>query len=322
MALFDEEDPHGDTGIDADLSFRGRLPPLSMLRAFESTCRTGSMRRAAQDLGVDHTVVSHHMRNLQAWMRCKLFDAGPRGVSMTPEGKLLFKAVRRGLTEIAMASAEIRPSPYVKRLLVSCTPGLATRWLTPRLSEIEALLEGVEFSLQTSDNPESIDDGPDGANLLIGFGHRSEWPACAQPLVRPRMFPVASPSWINQHGLPASLKALSQRPLIHEAGSRQWADWFRSNGLALKERLTGPTLSNAALGLDAAVAGQGVALTTRLMAGDDLDSKRLIELFSTDIYLGEYYTSVPQIATNARFSKDFLRWLKNELTVTECPQVG
>lgn len=317
MAAFDEDDPHGERGNDEDLSFRGRLPPLGMLRAFESTCRTGSMRRAAQDLGVDHTVVSHHMRNLQAWMRCKLFDAGPRGVSMTDEGKVLFEAVKRGFTEIALASAEIRPSPYVKRLLVSCTPGLATRWLTPRLSEIEALLEGVEFSLQTSDNPDSVDDGSHKACLVIGFNYRGNWPAGAQPLVRPRMFPVASPSWIRQHGHPASLKALSQRPLIHEAGSRQWGDWFRSNGLALKQRLTGPTLSNAALGLDAAIAGQGVALTTRLMAGDDLDSKRLTELFSTDIYLGEYYISVPQTTANVGFSNAFLRWLKSELNLTE-----
>jgi DNA-binding transcriptional LysR family regulator len=58
-----------------------------MLRAFEAAGRTGSMRAAAEDIGVSHTVVSRHVRNLVHWFSQKLVRTGPRGDELTPEGE-------------------------------------------------------------------------------------------------------------------------------------------------------------------------------------------------------------------------------------------
>ena len=74
-----------------------KLPPLVMLRAFEAAGRTGSMRRAAEDIGVSHTVISRHVKNLEYWIGRKLVRSGPRGVELTTEGEVLLAATSRAI---------------------------------------------------------------------------------------------------------------------------------------------------------------------------------------------------------------------------------
>src|ERR1700722_14250363 len=79
---------------------RWQLPPLTMVRAFEATGRMGTMRKAADDINVSHTVISRHVRNLEAWIGRKLVTAGPRGVVLTKEGELFFSTVTKAFQMI------------------------------------------------------------------------------------------------------------------------------------------------------------------------------------------------------------------------------
>lgn len=287
------------------------LPPLVMLRAFEAVARMGSMRKAADDIGVSHTVVSRHVRNLEHWMGQKLVAATPRGVALTPQGETLFVAVSRAFRIIANTTAELRPAAARSALRIWCMPGLATRWLTPRLSEIEAAMGAVDISLR------AIDRLPDfaarEADLMIGFGSFDDLPPGAEQLVLPRMFPVASPAWIARHGAPKTLAELAEAPLIHEESRQQWTDWFDAMGVKLRTELRGPRLWDANLGFDAALAGQGVALVTRLTAGAEIDSGRLVEILASTVRLGGYYTLVaPQRAADPVLAR-FESWLADNL---------
>lgn len=82
---------------------------------------------------------------------------------------------------------------------------------------------------------------------------------------------------------------LAHGPLIHEEDRQQWLAWFRAIGHDPGSPPAGPRLWNANLGLDAALAGQGVALATPLNAGSDIVAGRLVELFATDVRLGGYH---------------------------------
>ncbi|MBU1304948.1 MAG: LysR family transcriptional regulator [Alphaproteobacteria bacterium] len=288
------------------------LPPLIMLRAFEAVARMGSMRKAADDIGVSHTVVSRHVRNLEHWMNLKLVTATPRGVVLTPQGETLFASVSRAFRIIANTTAELRPASPRSGLSIWCMPGLATRWMTPRLSEIEGAMGGVEISLR------AIDRMPDfaarEADLMIGFGRFDALPAGAKPLVLPRMFPVASPQWIARSGMPKDLAALAQAPLIHEESRQQWTDWFDAMGIKLQGELRGPRLWDANLGFDAALAGQGVALVTRLTAGTEIEGGRLVEILQSAVHLGGYYLLIaPQRIGDPALVR-FEQWLEMHLS--------
>lgn len=294
---------------------RGRLPPLGMLRAFEAAGRLSSMRKAAQDVGLSHTVVSRHIRNLEAWLGTRLVSAGPRGIQLTQDGRRLLDTVSQAFDLIAGTVGEFRPASPRGVFRIWCMPGLATRWLTPRLSEIEHLQPGVEIVLRASDT--APDFSRFEADLMIGFGDMKDLPAGAVPLVHPRMFPVVSPDWARDNPVPRTYAELAKGPLIYEESRQQWLDWFAAVGFTPREPLTGPRLWNANLGLDAALAGQGIALATRLNTADEIAAGRLIELFDTEIRLGGYYLMAPPERRTDPILSRFRSWIQRSVEETE-----
>lgn len=273
--------------FDNERPLAGRLPPLTMLRAFEATGRTGSMRKAAHDIGISHTVVSRHIQNLEAWIGWKLLNAGPRGVTLTPEGQSLYAATASAFQSIANASAQLRSTAGADELHIWCAPGLATRWLIPQLDDIRAAISSGEVLLRAVDHFPDFARGE--ADLMIGFGDFDNLPDRAIPLAQPRMFPVASPEWLAKYGTPATLQDLTKLPLIHEDSYTQWSQWLHAAGIETDGALTGPRLWDANLGFDAALAGQGVALTSNLMVAREVKDGRLVELFDTNIRVGGYF---------------------------------
>jgi DNA-binding transcriptional LysR family regulator len=275
------------------------------LRAFEAAARHASMRRGAEEIGLSHTVVSRQVRDLEHWFGRKLVRTSPRGVTLTAEGEALLATVSRAFEAIAAVAQDLRRERQHGRLSIWCYSGLATRWLTPRLSELEAALGSVEIELRaTEDVP---DFAAKQADAFIGYG-APPLPYGALTLAAPRMFPVASPSWLARHGRPADLDALIRLPLIHERSRQQWTSWFERAGHT-PAVLSGPRLSDAGLSFDAALAGQGVALVNGLMAADELANGTLLELFDSDIVLGSYYLLVAPARANDATMLAFRDWL-------------
>lgn len=287
-----------------------KLPPMILLRAFEATARTGSMRRAADDVGISHTVVSRHVRNLEHWFGQDLITAGPRGVVLTEQGEVLYEAVSRAFRIIGNATAELRPSPTAS-LKIWCFPGFATRWLAPKLTQLEEALDNCDITLRAIDRIPNFAEGE--ADVMIVYAGRDAVPEGATPLLAPRMFPVASPLWIARHGAPQTPEELASASLIHEESKQQWTDWFEAMGVRLRSDLKGPKLWDANLGFDAALAGQGVALASRITAGQELAEGRLVELLKSDIRLGGYHLLVGSKTQNQRVVTRFAQWLGDTL---------
>lgn len=194
-------------------------------------------------------------------------------------------------------------------------PGLAARWLTPRFAAVQRTIPKAELTLRAIDQMPSFD--AQEADVMIGFARASDMPEGATPLVSPRMFPVASPSWIHDHGVPTSLDALARCPLIHEESRHQWTEWLELAGATLNHSLTGPRLSDANLALDAALASVGVALTSKLMAQEELAEGRLIELFKTKVHLGRYFFLASPASQQDPLTDKFYEWLTLQMSETE-----
>jgi LysR family glycine cleavage system transcriptional activator len=110
------------------------LPPLVALRAFEASARLGSHRRAAEELCVDHTVVSKHIRKLEQDLGTQLMTAGPAGTQLTAAGAEYYRHISEALGVIATATERLRERNACPTLHVACSPGFAVRWLVPRIS--------------------------------------------------------------------------------------------------------------------------------------------------------------------------------------------
>jgi LysR family glycine cleavage system transcriptional activator len=275
------------------------LPPLVALRAFEAAARHGSMRQAAEAMSVSHSVVSRHIRNLESWLGVRLFEQGRRSACLTPEGQRYFLAVSGALDRISAATEGIRPGNRARTLNIWCVPGLASRWLLPKLGAVRELIPDVEISIRpTLDVPDLTKYDVD---LLIGYGPIEVDGLLQTELMVPRVIPVASPAFVKAHPGIGEARDLMRAPLLHEVSADYWRQWFEANGILHTTPLKGPRLWYLNSVLDAARNSQGVALAPEIVVAGEVREGHLVALTDSRIRLGCYnlYTRKEKAANRA-----------------------
>lgn len=244
------------------------LPSLTSLRAFEAAARLCSFKLAAEDLAVTATAISHRIRVLEEYLGCPLFLRRPRAVELTPEGRMLFAAVSRGLETIAAAIIQIR-RPARATVGLSVTPAFAAKWLVPRLPALQAAQPEIDLHLHASNTPVDLNAG--AAELAIRYGNGPYPGIVASRLLQDRFAPVASPRLLQTVGHDPE-----RWPLIHFDWQRpprlelSWRAWESASGRNLPQRDTGIRYSEESHAIQAAIAGQGVALVSLLLVEQEL----------------------------------------------------
>ncbi|MDO5290780.1 MAG: LysR substrate-binding domain-containing protein [Pseudomonadota bacterium] len=234
------------------------LPSLDALQVFEAAARLGSFKAAAAQLCVTPTAVSHRIRALEAALGCPLFVRQVRAVTLTAEGQQLLATVSHSLHAIADTLARIR-QPARHGVTVSVTPEFAAQWLVPRLAALPAACPGIDLHVHASYDTADLNAGMADVAVRYGGGN---WPGVqAEPLFQECFAPVAAPAL--QARLPADAR---QWPLIHmnwrlpTHQAFDWAAWARAAHLPPQAMQTGARYSDGTHALQAALAGQGVAL--------------------------------------------------------------
>ncbi|WP_112664321.1 transcriptional regulator GcvA [Microvirga flavescens] len=265
------------------------LPPLPWLRTFEAVARYLSFTRAAEELCVTQSAVSHQVRQLEAFLDCRLFVRNNPGIALTDEGSLLFAGIADGLERMRMGVQRVRARGQVGVLTVAASTSFGTWWLVPRLGRFASRHPQIEVRLAAMD--EMPDFSRDGVDIAI-VGQPSEkvkHSATCMPLVREEVFPVCSPALLNPDGT-FSLDDLKRHPLLHETGylhaslypSRpelDWNTWLPYLGLADAQMIHGPRFSHFGLALRAAIEGAGVVLGRSPMIDAELAAGRLVRPF-------------------------------------------
>ena len=283
--------------------------PLTALRALEVTGRLGSLAKAAEELRVTIGAVSQHIRKAEAQLGRSVFERTPRGLRATPVGVQLLASLTHGFQEIAraIAAAEARPSAV---LTVSVAPVLAAKWLVPRLTRFYAAHPGLQLRIDASSQLVDFEISDVDAGVRVGAG---PWPNVrVEKLAGLELFPVCSPALATQI---RDLEDLRSLPIIRDHGSpSRWPQWLAARGCADLPLPAGPIYSDAALCLEAAIAGQGVAMAWPTLAADALKSNLVLAPFPERVASGEFYwlatSPVRPLSANIRV---FARWLRAEL---------
>jgi DNA-binding transcriptional LysR family regulator len=288
-----------------------KLPSMKHLRAFEAVGRLGSVRQAALELGLDHSVVSRHVRAAQADIGVKLVDISPRGVELTDVGKRYHESVFATLRSLAAATDEAARSARPHMLMVWANHGFALRWLTPRLDQFQRAHPRIEITLRSADTPADLMRSE--VDVAITYGAFPGPGLRSIVLARPRAFPVASPAWIARHKTITAPPDLLRAPLIHEESERQWRSWLVAAGVDPPAAFSGLRLSHAHLAIEAAKRGQGVAIANELLAGDDIASGDLVEIGRTDIHLAPYTLAARADRWSQNAVERFRTWIVRNL---------
>lgn len=251
-----------------------RLPPLSGLRAFEAAARLQSFSRAAEEIHVTHGAVSHQVKSLEAFLEVALFVREGRRVVLTSDGRLFADRVRAALRDIGEAAESIGRRQRDKQLTVSMLPSFAARWLMPRLGRF--MERHPDISVNVHAALDLVDFARDGVDMAVRFGN-GDWPGAeVEKFMDDERFPVASPR-LNRGRLPAQPAELAKYRLL-STDDEPWTPWFKAAGVKLPEP-GGPMFNDAAMMVQAAIDGRGIAFARRSISEGDLAAGNLVRLF-------------------------------------------
>lgn len=292
-----------------------RLPSMQTLRAFEAAARLASYSAAAQELGLTHGAISHRIRELEAAVGITLFRRTGRNMTPAREAVTLLAQVREALGILQRALPEA-VSTDPSRFVISVHPSLATHWLVRRIGSFMRSEPELNVEVRsTADLGQFLSQGVDVA-IRYGAGN---WPnTLGERLAGEVLFPVCTPAYRDAMRLrtPADLRRC--RLLRH--AWQPWSPWLRAARVRLREPSTGLTLSDSGMLLEAAAAGEGIALARSVFAIDELASGRLVrpfELTVDDNY--SYYITWQSGAPLTRAGEAFRDWLRAEF-VTGVPR--
>jgi LysR family transcriptional regulator, glycine cleavage system transcriptional activator len=257
------------------------LPSLLALRSFESAGRLESFARAAAELHLTPSAISHQVRALESWLACPLFVRTARRVVLTDAGRRLMDAMTPALDRIEDACAELRPT-RTRTLAVHCAPSFATKWLGPRLADFMHVHREITLRFSSSAEPVRFDDdSPIDIDIAYGL-HGRQAGMESQPLGVEITAPLCSPAFAKAYAL-RDAKDIARCTLIDsKLNPVQWADWCRLNSVRLP-RSARPSFDRGSLAVAAAADGLGVALETLRFAGPELANGSLVMLDGPDL---------------------------------------
>ncbi|MGF6600592.1 LysR family glycine cleavage system transcriptional activator [Paraburkholderia sp. GAS448] len=288
-----------------------QLPALNAIKAFEAAARHESFSRAADELFVTHGAVSHQIRALEEELGVRLFARDGKRVQLTDVGRRYATQIRSALTAIADATRQIRAGDRERRLVVSMLTSFAARWVTPRLgSFIEA---NPQWDLELLSTNALTDFARDDVDVAIRFGFGRYPGLHVELLLEEIFFPACSPNF-NGGNLPKTPADLASVPLLR-SDDELWRPWFDAAGLNdWPEPKRGVLYQDSSNLLQAAIDGQGVALTRRSLAMHEIAAGRLVRLFDVDgpSPWQYYFICTPQMLQTARVQA-FRNWVFDEV---------
>lgn len=300
------------------------LPPISALRALEAAARHLSFTKAADELNVTQSAVSHQIKHLEELWDLKLFQRLTRRLELTTSGKALAPVIQDFFHKLEGTLDELKSDDGHSILRIQMMPSVAAKWVVPRLQGFRDRHPDIDVWISTLDPTEGrFEFRQLDAALHLGTGeypNLTSWPA-----MREYVFPVARPRFLEERGIPQSPADLCQYPLLLRTGSigaPQWEYWFDQVGVdrsiyepALHE---GTRFPDSNMALQAAFDGQGIALARSAPVWDDVQSGRLVRLFnvSCPFPLGIYFVC-PTERAETPVVIAFREWLMEEAAISQ-----
>lgn len=259
---------------------QGRLPSMMGMRAFEAVARHLSFTRAALELNLSQTAVSHQIRSLETILGGKLFTRGRHKVSLTEMAADYLPVVRSALTAVQASTDLMASRNSADILTVQCLGTFAVKRLLPVLHSFQAANPAIVLRLSTVQA--FLATPPYGFDLAIWHGN-GDWPALScERLEEETVFPVCSPRLLGRSGK-LDLRELGRQTIIRTRSpilQDEWPFWLQAAGLKLTDLRLVLTSDYLITSMQAAIDGLGLALARSSVVLPDLASGALAEPFS------------------------------------------
>ena len=285
-----------------------KLPSLNSIRAFEAAARHLSFTRAAEEMHVTQSAVSHQIKALEEFLGLKLFRRLNRALLLTDEGQEYLPAVRKAFDQLHEATRRLVEREARGKLTVSVLPSFAARWLVPRLGRFVQAYPEIDIRLMPT--ADLVDFSRDDVDVGIRYG-RGHYPGLRiDRLMDEDVFPVCSPELLKPPHALKHPEDLAYHILMHDDGHGDWRTWLLSSGIENIDPQRGPIFTDSSFLIQAAIAGQGVALARSALVQDDLDNGNLVRPFELSLSVEfAYYLVCPEEVEDQTKIVAFRNWI-------------
>lgn len=292
------------------------LPPLDQLEAFEAAARHLSFTKAADELALTQSAVSRQVAALEAFFGVPLFQRLHRALRLSDAGLALQRTVTEVLRQLHQTTTALRGERRLKTVVVSTTAGFAGLWLIPRLAGFTAAHPDVDVRISASYALVNLQR--DGVDVAVRYSPASSagdgerlfgdtlTPVCSPRLLRDRARPLKVPADLRHHCLLRG-EGSDGQPLV------DWDLWLRAMKLESLEPASALHLSQYDQIIQAAVAGQGVALGRFPLVQELVRQRRLAVPFKDALSSQHSYVLMQSDAARSKPEvQDFLAWIRAE----------
>lgn len=261
-------------------TYRG-LPPLSTLIGFESAARLGSFSRAAEELNITQSAISHQVRVLEDHLGQSLFRRIGRRIELVDAGWDFLITAQTALEEVRHGVRRLHAYSKPGSVIIMMPAALATGWFLPRLADLRAEHPWIDPWVHTSDDAHVAEQ----AEIDIVLGTAPWFDAGAQSvlLAQDALVPLCAPEIVARLPDVPDRARLDAAPLLHDETLNDWQSWFAQVGSARTEFTRGFNFSDTGQMLQAAILGHGVCLATSRQADQAIQDGRLVTACSATL---------------------------------------
>ena len=298
------------------------LPSLNSLRAFETTARKKSYRKAAEELGVTTAAVKQLVEKLEQSIGEKLFLGRGQNLTITPIGEIGLEELSISFKQIERTVNRMRSFEKNQRLVITCEPSFASAWLVPKLNKFKEVHPNIEVLIDSSPKIVSLSDGSVDIAIRFGINDYSS-NLIVRRLYQEYLAPYCSPSLVNKNI--KNFEEIERFPLLRwdtsqfnwSNNTRRWMEWEnwikyakQNQNLNLKY---GSKFTDYNLALQCAIAGQGFILGSTPVLKGIIEKGLLVDPFNLSIKTDLGYDVV---VTKKSYSKievqNFIEWISDE----------
>jgi len=288
------------------------LPPLKSILTFEVVTRLGSISKAAEELSLTPSAVSHQITNLEAQIGRKLFERTARGVELTSAGERYQQSLAGALAVIASAAENAR-AESIDVLRIQASPSFAALWLVPRLSRF--IEEHPDIKIKLSASHVHTDFSHGEVDIDIRYG-QSQWPELhVETVFAEEVLPLISPRLKEKLKLRSPEELLFQNLILSNVNLVQWPQWFAAHGVSISPSDYAVSFDRAYLSIQAAVQGLGISLESDRLAEDALGRGLLVPVFPyrEGMQIHGHHLVYPPSHAEYRKVKRFVSWIRGEV---------
>lgn len=283
------------------------LPLLNALKTFVVAGRYLNFTKAAEDLLVSPSAVSHQIRVLEEYLEVKLFIRQSRALSLTQEGEELHAALVGPFDAIARAIQNVLQYKRRESINIALRPFFSGGWLAPRLNLFWGQHPDIEIDLIHM--IKAPDFNSDNIDLAILWG-KGDWPGMEVKLLLPgALTPICSAELLEREGRPTSPAELSRFTLIHDEDRSAWDAWLSKAGAGNVSSKGKLIIDDTNVRVQSIQNSQGIMLGCPILLKPQLDSGRLVQLFDICLDTYNYYLVYPKNQVLSDSMTTFIDWL-------------